>query len=74
MYAKKSDKVREEPAVLPSIAKSRLSAYKEEKEAALKADAHNPRAWNSLFMRADTVAAAAAAHFGVRAPLGCLGF
>ena len=65
MYAKKADKVREEPAVLPS-AKSRLSAYKSEKEAALKADASNPRAWNSLFMRADTVAAAAAAHFGVR--------
>lgn len=41
------------------------SSYKREKEAELKASAGNKAAWNSLFMRSDTVAEAVAAHFGV---------
>lgn len=44
--------------------KAGTSSYKEAKEAALKAGAGNRSAWNSLFMRADTVAEAVAAHFG----------
>jgi multiple RNA-binding domain-containing protein 1 len=42
------------------------SSYKRQREAALKASAAtNTSAWNALFMRADTVAAAVAAHYGV---------
>lgn len=41
------------------------SSYKRKKEADLKASAGNKVAWNSLFMRADTVAEAVAAHYGV---------
>lgn len=41
-----------------------LCSYKEKKEAELKAGAGNRSAWNTLFMRADTVAEAVAAHFG----------
>lgn len=41
------------------------SSYKRKKEAELKASAGNRAAWNSLFMRADTVAEAVAAHYGV---------
>ena len=40
-------------------------AFKTEREAERKADAGNTKAWNSLFMRQDTVAAAIAAHYGV---------
>lgn len=43
-------------------------SYKEQKEAALKAGAGNRSAWNTLFMRADTVAEAVAAHFGEPQP------
>ena len=39
--------------------------YKAQRDAARKADAGNRAAWNSLFMRADTVAEAVAAHYGV---------
>ncbi|PRW58148.1 Multiple RNA-binding domain-containing 1 [Chlorella sorokiniana] len=45
--------------------KAGTSSYKEKKEAELKAGAGNRSAWNTLFMRADTVAEAVAAHFGV---------
>lgn len=45
--------------------KAGTSSYKEKKDAELKAGAGNRSAWNTLFMRADTVAAAVAAHFGV---------
>ena len=41
------------------------NAFKAEREAERKADAGNTKAWNSLFMRQDTVAAAIAAHYGV---------
>ena len=41
------------------------SSYKRDKEAELKASAGNKVAWNSLFMRSDTVAEAVAAHYGV---------
>lgn len=44
--------------------KGATSSYKEKKEAELKAGAGNRSAWNTLFMRADTVAEAVAAHFG----------
>jgi multiple RNA-binding domain-containing protein 1 len=44
--------------------KGSTSSYKEAKEAQLKAGAGNRSAWNTLFMRADTVAEAVAAHFG----------
>ena len=44
--------------------KGGTSSYKEAKEAQLKAGAGNRSAWNTLFMRADTVAEAVAAHFG----------
>ena len=40
-------------------------SFKTEREAERKADAGNTKAWNSLFMRQDTVAAAIAAHYGV---------
>ncbi len=39
--------------------------YKAHREAAQRADAGNRAAWNTLFMRPDTVAAAVAAHYGV---------
>jgi len=45
--------------------KGNTSSYKRQKEADLKASAGNTVAWNSLFMRADTVAEAVAAHYGV---------
>ena len=41
------------------------SSYKRRKEAELKAAAGNTVAWNSLFMRSDTVAEAVAALYGV---------
>jgi multiple RNA-binding domain-containing protein 1 len=41
------------------------SSYKRQREGELKASAGNRAAWNSLFMRADTVAEAVAAHYGV---------
>jgi hypothetical protein len=41
------------------------SAFKAAREAARKADAGNRSAWNTLFMRADTVAEAVAAHYGL---------
>ena len=59
--------------VLPCVSHSALCltfcppvcrSYKEKKDAELKAGAGNRSAWNTLFMRADTVAAAVAAHFG----------
>ncbi|GFR48899.1 hypothetical protein Agub_g10847 [Astrephomene gubernaculifera] len=42
-----------------------LSTFKAQREAQRKADAGNRAAWNTLFMRADTVADAVAAHFGL---------
>ena len=41
------------------------SSYKRKKEEEMKASAGNKVAWNSLFMRSDTVAEAVAAHYGV---------
>lgn len=41
------------------------NSFKSERDAERKADAGNTKAWNSLFMRQDTVAAAIAAHYGV---------
>ena len=41
------------------------AGFKADKEAARKRDAGNRSAWSTLFMRADTVAAAVAAHYGV---------
>ncbi len=42
-----------------------MSSFKAQREAQRKADAGNKTAWNSLFMRPDTVAEAVAAHFGM---------
>jgi hypothetical protein len=39
--------------------------FKSQREQQRKADAGNRAAWNSLFMRADTVAEAVAAHYGI---------
>ncbi len=50
--------------VAPTL-KGNTSSYKRQKEADLKASAGNTVAWNSLFMRSDTVAEAVAAHYGV---------
>jgi len=41
------------------------NAFKTDRQAERKADAGNTKAWNSLFMRQDTVAAAIAAHYGI---------
>ncbi|KAG2501693.1 hypothetical protein HYH03_000195 [Edaphochlamys debaryana] len=41
------------------------SSFKAEREAQRKADAGNRAAWNTLFMRPDTVAEAVAAHYGL---------
>lgn len=41
------------------------TGYKADKEAQRRRDAGNRSAWSTLFMRADTVAAAVAAHYGV---------
>ena len=41
------------------------TGFKAAREAARRADAGNRAAWNTLFMRPDTVAAAVAAHYGV---------
>lgn len=41
------------------------SGFQGHKEAARKEGAGNRAAWNSLFMRPDTVSAAIAAHYGV---------
>ncbi|KAG2451283.1 hypothetical protein HYH02_003889 [Chlamydomonas schloesseri] len=41
------------------------SSFKAAREAQRKADAGNRAAWNTLFMRADTVAEAVAAHYGL---------
>lgn len=40
--------------------------FKAEREASRKANAGNRSAWNSLFMRPDTVAEAVAQHYGVQ--------
>ncbi|EFJ46013.1 hypothetical protein VOLCADRAFT_63158, partial [Volvox carteri f. nagariensis] len=42
-----------------------ISSFKAQREAQRKADAGNRSAWNTLFMRADTVADAVAAHYGL---------
>ena len=39
--------------------------FKQQRAAQRKAEAGNRAAWNSLFMRPDTVAEAVAAHYGV---------
>lgn len=39
--------------------------FKKQKEGQQKASAGNRAAWNTLFMRADTVAEAVAAHYGI---------
>ena len=39
--------------------------FKADKEATRRASAGNRSAWNTLFMRPDTVAAAIAEHYGV---------
>lgn len=39
--------------------------FKAQRAAQRRAEAGNRAAWSSLFMRADTVAAAVAAHYGV---------
>jgi len=44
---------------------AKKDSFKTERDAERKADAGNTKAWNSLFMRQDTVAAAIAAHYGV---------
>ncbi|GLI68102.1 hypothetical protein VaNZ11_012428 [Volvox africanus] len=41
------------------------SSFKAQREAQRKADAGNRAAWNTLFMRPDTVADAVAAHYGL---------
>jgi hypothetical protein len=41
------------------------AGYKADRDAQRKRDAGNRSAWSTLFMRADTVAAAVAAHYGV---------
>lgn len=41
------------------------SSFKKQRAAQRTADAGNRAAWSSLFMRADTVAEAVAAHYGV---------
>ena len=46
-------------------ARSGGTGFKAQRDAQRKADAGNRAAWNSLFMRADTVAEAVAAHYGV---------
>ena len=43
----------------------RVQGYKGEKEAKQRRQAGNRAAWNTLFMRADTVAEAIAAHLGM---------
>lgn len=42
------------------------SGFKAERDASRKANAGNRSAWNSLFMRPDTVAEAIAEHYGVQ--------
>ena len=39
--------------------------FKEAREAERKSEAGNRAAWNTLFMRSDTVAEAVAAHYGI---------
>lgn len=39
--------------------------FKESKEAERRSQAGNRAAWNTLFMRSDTVAEAVAAHYGI---------
>jgi len=41
------------------------AGFKQQRDAQRRSDAGNRAAWNSLFMRADTVAEAVAAHYGV---------
>ena len=41
------------------------SNFKKQKEGLQKASAGNRAAWNTLFMRPDTVAEAVAAHYGI---------
>ena len=44
---------------------ARPRGYRQQREADQRADAGNRVAWNTLFMRPDTVAEAVAAHYGV---------
>ena len=44
---------------------ARPRGYRQQREAVQKANAGNRVAWNTLFMRPDTVAEAVAAHYGV---------
>lgn len=41
------------------------TSFKQQKEAGQRAGAGNRAAWNTLFMRSDTVAEAVAAHYGI---------
>jgi multiple RNA-binding domain-containing protein 1 len=41
------------------------AGFKQQRDEQRRADAGNRAAWNSLFMRSDTVAEAVAAHYGV---------
>ena len=41
------------------------TGFKQQREDQRKADAGNRAAWNSLFIRSDTVAEAVAAHYGI---------
>lgn len=52
-------------ALSRAVLRCAVPAVQEEKEKALKASAGNRAAWNTLFMRADTVAEAIASHYGV---------
>jgi len=57
------------PARLPRNSGAKASAseasFKKQREEERKSQAGNRAAWNSLFMRQDTVAEAVAAHFGI---------
>ncbi|GAX79039.1 hypothetical protein CEUSTIGMA_g6479.t1 [Chlamydomonas eustigma] len=52
-------------AVETSMEAAAAVGFRAERQAQKKADAGNRSAWNSLFMRADTVAEAVAAYYGV---------
>eukprot|EP00854_Cymbomonas_tetramitiformis_P002948 gene2948-3763_t len=53
------------PSDHPTIQRPGQSQFKQEREKQMKANANDKKSWNSLFMRADTVAAAVADRFGV---------
>ena len=48
-----------------AAADTKATDFKRQKEQSQKAGAGNRAAWNTLFMRADTVAEAVAAHYGI---------